>query len=112
MRSRPGFTLAESMIAVVIVGMVAAALAGVLAAAYQQQAFAREQSAMLQAARALLEEIAALPFTEPDGSNGGGFLDGNMDRATYNDLFDFDGYSDLSPFRGLGSATSGQGGGG
>jgi Tfp pilus assembly protein PilV len=96
--SKPGFTLAESLIASVVLAIGVAAIAGVLAASSQQSKALDNGYDAYSAARVLMEEIAALPVTLPAGpkdTQGAPFE--NMDKSTYDTVDDFDGYSDTYP---------------
>jgi hypothetical protein len=75
-----------------------------LAAAHQAGAVADERGDMLQAARELMEEIAAKPYFAPNLSDKPGWSLGQTDRKQYDDAFDFNGYADLVPASNL--ATS------
>mgnify|MGYP005840445647 CR=1 FL=1 len=92
-----GFSLLEAMIASAVLGIAVAGLAVALAAAHQNERFARERGRMLQVGRALLEDIAATPFLAPAIGNKPGYAQGELDRSKYDDVFDFNGYSDAIP---------------
>jgi prepilin-type N-terminal cleavage/methylation domain-containing protein len=95
---RRGFTLVESLIASVVLAVAVVGIAGTLAASYQQ---ARDQVSVAEAtqlARQLIEEISARPFEVPAGSpsNAVGWSAGNPNRAIYDDISDYHGYTDNS----------------
>ncbi|HEV2295821.1 MAG TPA: prepilin-type N-terminal cleavage/methylation domain-containing protein [Tepidisphaeraceae bacterium] len=97
-RQRAGFTLVESLIASVVLAVTVVGIAGTLAATYQN---ARDQSSAAEAtqlARQLMEEISARPFEVPPGepNNATGWSGGNTNRATYDDIQDYHGYTDIS----------------
>jgi prepilin-type N-terminal cleavage/methylation domain-containing protein len=102
---RKGFTLAECMIACLVLGIALTGLAVALSAAHQSAAVADERGDMLQAARELVEEIAARPFLSPITSDKPGWSMGQTDRRQYDDVFDFAGYSDLVPIEDLASSV-------
>ena len=93
-RSRSGaFTLAEALIASVVLSVAVLGVSGVLTAATGN---ARRMSDFVGAqllARSLMEEIVARPFTAPTSSNSG-CRDGNLNRSTYDNIADYDGYQD------------------
>jgi prepilin-type N-terminal cleavage/methylation domain-containing protein len=92
-----GFTLVESLIASVVLAVAVVGIAGTLAASYQQQRNQVAAAESTQFARQLMEEISGKPFEVPDGqTNNSGCSGGNNNRATYDDISDYDGYSDLS----------------
>jgi Tfp pilus assembly protein PilV len=95
------------MIAAVVLAIAVVGIAGTLAATYQQS---REQVAGAEAtqlARQLMEEISAKPFevaaTEP---NAPGYAAGNANRAQYDEIGDYHGFTDVSTsIKTLGGAT-------
>jgi hypothetical protein len=95
--ARSGFTVAESMMASVILGIAVAGLGVALAASHQNAQVAEERGAMIQAARALMEDVASIPFLPPALVDKPGWDLGVKTRADYDDVFDFDGYTDLIP---------------
>lgn len=101
MRCRKAFTLAESMLATVVLATAVAGVSTALASSYQNQSVMRERGVMLQAGRSLVEEIACIQFTQPDGNIGGGWGSGNAERTEYDDIFDYENYEDQSPFPSL-----------
>lgn len=98
---RRGFTLAESMLAAVVLATAVVGVAGSIAAAHQQNRVLREQGTMLQAARSLLEEVSLLPVATSGANQSNGWSGGETDRSAYDDVFDYNGYSDSSPFKSM-----------
>ncbi|MGB7161415.1 MAG: prepilin-type N-terminal cleavage/methylation domain-containing protein [Tepidisphaeraceae bacterium] len=97
-RGRRGFTLVESLIASVVLAVAVVGVAGTLAASYQQS---RDQVAVAEAtafARQMLEEISARPVVvvAPNPTANAGWTSGNTNRATYDDVDDYNGYTDVS----------------
>lgn len=93
---RRGFTIAEGLIATVVLAVAVVGIAGLIAAS-SQQAAAMEQSAQgLTLARQLLEEIIARPFQDPqDPTNTAIGRDfGETDRVDFDDVDDYHGWSD------------------
>lgn len=99
--TRRGFSIIESMIATTVLATAVVGIASALATSHQQNQFLREQGVMLQLGRSLAEEIAAITFTDELDGFGNGWADRNFDRRTYDDIFDYDGYTDQSPFESL-----------
>ncbi len=96
--SRNAFTLAESLIASVVLAIGVAAIAGVLAASSQQAKALDNGYDAYSSARMLMEEIAALPLTlSEELKNTEGASSKNMDKSTYDTVDDFHGYSDTYP---------------
>lgn len=86
-RTQQGVTLVELVMAIVIL---AGALLGILAAINQATAKSADPVLQMQSqaiARAYLDEILAMDFTDPDGSEAG------ENRATYDDVDDYDALS-------------------
>jgi prepilin-type N-terminal cleavage/methylation domain-containing protein len=97
-RGRRGFTLVESLIATVVLAVAVVGIAGTLAASYQQTREQISAAEATQLARQLMEEISARPFAVPAGNpnNATGWSGGNYNRATYDDVQDYHGYTDDS----------------
>lgn len=102
--ARRAFTIAECLIACVVLGVAVSGLAVALAAAHQAAAFADERGDMVLAAKGLMEEVAARPFVPPALSDKPGWSLGQTDRTQYDDVFDFDGYEDVLPMADLSRA--------
>jgi len=95
---RRGFTLVESLIASVVLAVAVVGIAGTIAASYQQSKDQVSVAEATQLARQLIEEISARPFEVPAGSasNAVGWSGGNANRSLYDDVSDYDGYTDDS----------------
>lgn len=92
-----GFTLIESLIASVVLAVAVVGIAGTLAASYQNSRDEISSAEATQLARQLMEEISARPFKIAEGElNATGWSGGNTNRATYDDISDYDGYTDES----------------
>jgi MSHA pilin protein MshD len=110
--SRRGFTLAEGLIASVVLAAAVAGIVGPLGASYQQTALGRQRSVAVSLAEQLLEEIIARPFVDPtDGSLSRGPEPGENGRGNFDNVDDYHGYTDstatLSAMNGAGLGYSG-----
>src|SRR4051794_24527860 len=92
------FTLAEALIASVVLSLAVLGVSGVLMAAAGNARRMSDYTGAQLLARSLMEEIVAKPFTPPSnsGSGGSGCHDGNNDRSTYDNIADYDGYQDTT----------------
>ena len=98
-----GFTLIEMIIAIVIIGI---AVSGVLLVMNYTTAHSADPAIQAQAvtiAESYMEEIRLHSFADPDGSESG-----SETRATYDDIFDYDGLSE-APTDQTGTAITGLG---
>lgn len=88
----------ESLIASVVLAVAVVGISGTIAAAYQQSKDQVSAAESTQLARQLMEEISAKPFEIPLGSanNAAGWSAGNRNRATYDDVQDYHGFTDVS----------------
>jgi Tfp pilus assembly protein PilV len=94
-RSRhQAFTLAEALIASVVLSVAVLGISGVLVGATANARRMSDYSGAQLLARSLMEEIVAKPFTQPQNSSNSGCRDGNQDRSTYDNIADYDGYQD------------------
>ena len=96
-RAVAGFTLAESLIASVVLAIAVVAISGTLAASYQQSNARGDTTTALSLAQQLMEEIAAKPVAlAPGQTNKPGWSHGQTDRRLYDTIDDYNGYADLS----------------
>jgi len=97
-RRRPAaFTLAEALIASVVLAICVVGVAAALASS-SEQSMATDDAAITTAlGKQLLEEIAAKPFPIAGVTTNPGWTDGNANRATYDDAADYNGYADSTP---------------
>jgi len=108
--ARGGFTLAEALIASVVLALSVVGIASALACS-SQQAIVTNQAAITTAlGKQLLEEIAAKPFPISGVTTNPGWSEGNHNRATYDDAADYNGYTDQTPITALSGATIDPGG--
>lgn len=86
--SQWGATLVELIVSIVIVATAVGAVLGVLSTNLKSSADAFITIQAGAIAEAYLEEIRLRPFDDPDG------IDGEINRADFDDLDDYDGLSD------------------
>jgi Tfp pilus assembly protein PilV len=92
-----GFTLAESLIASVVLAIAIVGIAGTLAASYQQSNARGNTTTALNLAQQLMEEVAAKSIDPPAGqANKPGWAQGQTDRRLYDTIDDYHGYADFS----------------
>lgn len=93
-RKRRGFTLAESLMAAVVLALAVAGIGSSLSAGYSQTSQMQYQSTAVALARELMEEIVAKPFVDP--VNGSTTLGAAGSRGTFNNIGDYHNYSDTT----------------
>jgi Tfp pilus assembly major pilin PilA len=94
---RAGYTLAESLIASVVLAAAVVGIAGTLAASYKQSAVRGNVTTGLVLAQQLMEEIASKPMELAAGqTNKPGWASGQTDRRQYDTIDDYNGYADTS----------------
>ena len=94
---RRAYTLAESMIASVVLAASVIGIAGTLGASYRQNAVRGDLGTALQLAQQLMEEISARTLDLPAGqTNKPGWSAGQTDRTQYDTIDDYNGYTDSS----------------
>ena len=84
-----GVTLSELVISIVVVAIAASAVLGVLARSAETSADAMVIAQAVSIGEAYLEEITLKPFVDPDG------VDGEANRAAFDDVDDYDGLVDV-----------------
>ena len=99
--SHRAFTLTEALIASVVLAISVLGIGSVLAASSSQSDTTVEATTTAALGRQLLEEIAAKPFPIAGVTTAVGWSGGNRIRSTYDDVADYDGYTDSSPFTAL-----------
>jgi MSHA pilin protein MshD len=87
-REQAGMTLIEVVISIVIIAIAVSAVLGLLASNVQRSADAMVVSQGISIANAYLEEISLKSFVDPDG------VDGEVGRANFDDVDDYDGLAD------------------
>jgi len=83
-----GVALIELVVSIVIVSIAAASVLGLLSRTTEHSADAMIISQAVSIAEAYLEEISLKPFADPDG------VDGEGNRADFDDVDDYDGLVD------------------
>ena len=81
-------TLVECLMASVVLVIAVGALTQAVVAGQMQTADALHRARALGLAEALMDEVLRLPYTDPDGT------DGEAVRANFDDLDDFDAFSE------------------
>jgi prepilin-type N-terminal cleavage/methylation domain-containing protein len=99
-----GFTLIESLMASVVLAIAVVGVAGTLAASHAQAAVTEETARATALCRQLIEEIASKPVVATDATAG---WPTQTDRALYDSIGDYSGYSELNPPLMLSGATTG-----
>lgn len=89
--SRAGFTLAESLIASVVLAVAVVAVSGSIIASQQQTLASEGDSFAVSLGKQLIEEIASTPLNYADATAGFPTV---TDRTTYDSAYDFNGYTD------------------
>jgi len=87
-RLQRGVTLIELVVSIVIIGIAAGAVLGVLTVTTGASADPMIRHQAVAIADAYLEEILLKPFTDPDG------VDGEAARVDFDDVDDYDGLFD------------------
>jgi len=88
-RPQLGMTLIEVVISIVVVGIAAAAVLGVLSRNVRHSADAMVLSQAVSIAEAYIEEITLKAFVDPDA------MDGEVARTDFDDVDDYDGLVDV-----------------
>lgn len=99
--TRRGVTLMESLIATVVLAVAVVGVSGTLIASTKQSSDVDDALVVKSMASELMEEVAAKPFSAPSSNDQPGWSARNKDRSKYDDVADFNGYADLSPFTSL-----------
>jgi MSHA pilin protein MshD len=95
-----GVTLIELVVSIVVVALAAGAVLGVLARSAGTSADAMVLRQAVSIAEAYLEEITLKPFDDPDG------VDGEVGRANFDDVDDYDGLVDVGARDQFGNAIA------
>lgn len=99
-RREVGATLIELIIAIVVISIAASAVLGVLSRTVGRSADAMVLSQAVSIAEAYLEEITLRPFVDPDG------VDGEVARASFDDVDDYNGLVDSGARNQFGAALA------
>lgn len=101
-----GFTLAESLVASTVLAASVVGAVAPLIASQEQSAVLRERAAALSLGRQLMEEISSKPYVAASGSTAPGYLAGTHVRTNYDEIADYDQYSDTTSSLGdIGGST-------
>ena len=94
---RRGFTLAEAMIAVLVLALAVGAMMGPISASYQQTRSVQQTTTAVTMAQQLLDEILSKPFVDPtDLSTTLGPEADETSRALFDNMDDYNGYHDTT----------------
>ena len=99
-----GFTLAESLIAAVVLAIAVVGVATTITASHQQTVATQSDSQAVALARQLMEEIASRPLLASGADATPGWPD-DTNRAHYDSVNDYSGYTDGTPLPTLEGTT-------
>jgi Tfp pilus assembly protein PilV len=92
---RRGFTLAEGLIAAVVLAVAVGGIMAPMSASYQQTRTVKQTSTAISMAQQLLDEIISRPFTDPtDMSTTLGPEANEPSRTSFDNIDDYHGYHD------------------
>jgi Tfp pilus assembly protein PilV len=92
---RTGFTLAEGMLAVMVLAIAVGAMMGPISASFQQTRTVKQTTTAISMAQQLLDEILSKPFVDPsDLSTTLGPEGDEPGRASFDNMDDYHGYHD------------------
>ena len=89
-----GFTMIEALLASVVLSVSVAAISQVVVAGQMQTVSALDGQRAVSLAQALLEEILAKPYWDPDGVTALGPEGGELFRALFDNCDDYSGYTE------------------
>ena len=95
-REGKAFTLIEALIASFVVAVATVGVSSMLAATSQQSGAMNDSSISQALARQLMEEIASKPIEDSTGAISLGHETGETSRALYDQIDDYNGYSDTT----------------
>ncbi len=95
-RTRRGFTLVESLLAATLLAATVAAISMPFTAAARNQQVDARRTVATSLANDLVEEIISRPFDDPDGSSSPGPETGESGRSAFDNIDDYDGYSEAA----------------
>lgn len=95
-RSGGGFTLVEALFASAVLALVVAAMSQAVVSGQAVTAQAMFEARALSLAEALMEEVLALPYTDPGGDTAAGPDAGETGRADFDGMDDYDGYAEAA----------------
>jgi len=95
--SRSGFTLAEGLLAVVVLAVAVGGIMGPISASYQQTRTVSETTTAVSLAQQLLDEILSKPIVDPtDLSTTLGPEADELSRTAFDNIDDYHGYHDTT----------------
>lgn len=94
-RSR-ALTLAESLLATILLATTVTVVVGAVLAGHQQTCEAGDTRRAVALVEAMMEEILALPYDDPDGASAPGPEAGESSRAAFDNIDDYHGYSEAA----------------
>ncbi len=94
--AQSGFTLIEVLMAATVLSFAVIAIAQMLVAGQMSTYEALHHRRGQSLAEAMIEEILALPYADPDGASTPGPEGGEATRADFDNSDDFDGYSEAA----------------
>lgn len=100
---RRGFTLIESVIALAVLGVASVAVLLIFAEATARSADPQIRAQARAVSEAYMDEILLQAYTDPDGNESG------ETRASYDDVWDYDGLGPELPTNQFGDSISGLG---
>lgn len=91
-----GFTLMETLIASTVLAVCVLAISQLIVAGQMQTYAALHQDRALSLAEAIIEEMVALPYHDPEGGVDLGPDAGESSRADFDNLDDYHGYQETA----------------
>src|SRR2546421_10312427 len=96
-RAGRGFTLAEGLLAVVVLSVAVGGIMAPISASYQQTRAVSQTTTAISMAQQLLDEILSKPFVDPtDLSTTLGPEADELNRAAFDNMDDYHGYHDTT----------------
>jgi len=97
--ARGGFTLAEALLASVVLAVAVLGISQLTGASSQESEALRQDSRAVALARELMEEVASKPFTDPSITGSEEYHPGpdtgeTSSRSTWDNVDDYDGFTD------------------
>ncbi len=103
-----GFTMIEAVICIVLVGIALVAALQTVGATAKSSTITERRAIGMMLAHDLMSEVLAHPYKDPDGALLGLELGELLsDRTTFDDVDDFNGYTEKPPRDASGSVISG-----
>jgi Tfp pilus assembly protein PilV len=93
-RRRGGFTLAEALLSATILAIVSASATLPFAAGLQQTLESSRLEQAVALGQAMMEEILARPFSDPNGASAAGPESGESSRDKFDNIDDYHGYAE------------------